>query len=96
MAFGSIRKSLGILENHTYGLMKCTHFPGAYGFPLDCCIQAFFDALLIHMTHVDKSPHLQEIQLVCFDSDSAGAAIMILQSLLEVDRKQSEAAAMDR
>lgn len=69
---------------------------GAYGFPLDSCIQAFFDALLIHVAHVGKSPHLQEICLVCFDSDSTGAAIMILQSLLEVDRRNSEIAALDR
>ena len=71
-------------------------FSGAYGFPLDSCIQAFFDALLIHVTYVDHPPHLQEIQLVCFDSDSAGAAIMILQSLLEVDKSQSETAALER
>ena len=48
------------------------------------------------MTYVGTRPHLKEVHLVCYDSDSTGAAIMILQSLLEVDRKQSESASLER
>jgi hypothetical protein len=69
---------------------------GSFGFPLDVCIGAFYDALLIFSDQSTTKRHLKEIHLVCFDQDSAMATITIVQSLLDCDSSQSVAAATDR
>ncbi|XP_045158031.2 uncharacterized protein LOC123524133 [Mercenaria mercenaria] len=69
---------------------------GAFGFPLDVCIGAFYDALLLFCTRTTTKRHLKEIHLVCFDQDSAMATIMIVKSLLDCDNAQSAVAATDR
>lgn len=69
---------------------------GAFGFPLDESIQAFFDALLLFSTAADENVHLREISLVCFDQDTAMAAIVILRSLLDCQTTDAAVAATDR
>lgn len=69
---------------------------GAFGFPLDSCIGAFFDAVLMFSTRTATKRHLKEIRLVCFDQDSAMATIMIVQSLLDCDKSQATVSATDR
>lgn len=69
---------------------------GFFGFPLDVCIGAFYDALLLFSTRSSPKRHLKEIHLVCFDQDAAAATIMIVQSLLDCDSAQSAVAATDR
>ncbi|WAR24759.1 Y508-like protein [Mya arenaria] len=69
---------------------------GPFGFPLDVCISAFFDALLLFSASADDSLKLTFINVVCFDEDSAMAAIMIVRSLLDCEATQSSSAALDR
>ncbi|KAK3592136.1 hypothetical protein CHS0354_019424 [Potamilus streckersoni] len=69
---------------------------GNYGFPLDVCVQAFYDALMLFDSDDDRSHHLQEVSLVVNDPDSTMATIVILRSLLETGVDQSKLAAMER
>ncbi|KAH3848940.1 uncharacterized protein LOC127874094 [Dreissena polymorpha] len=69
---------------------------GPYGFPVDVCVSAFYDALLLYVDNVGTSARLATINLICYDADTAGAAIMIVQSLRDCDTTQAAAAAMDR
>lgn len=69
---------------------------GAFGYPLDVCLQAFFDALLLFSRRHTEKHHLQAISLICFDVDSVMASISILQSLLDCDHATSAVAASER
>jgi len=71
-------------------------YRGRYGFPLDLSIQAFFEALLLFSTVVNNASHLRQINLVCFDQDTATSAIVLTQSLLDGQAKEAVISAQDR
>lgn len=69
---------------------------GGVGFPLDVCVQALYDALLIFVIEEENRRHLQHVRLVCNDEDSTCATIVVLRSLLDVDQIATQEAAKDR
>lgn len=69
---------------------------GGVGFPLDVCVQALYDALLIFVIDEENRRHLQQVRLVCNDEDSTCATIVVLRSLLDVDQIATQEAAKDR
>ena len=66
------------------------------GFPLDVCVQAFYDALLLYVMTPDSMKHLKEIRLVSNEADSTCSTIVVLRSLLDVDQISTQVAARDR
>lgn len=71
-------------------------FLGGVGFPLDVCVQAFYDALLLFVMDPENLSHLQEIHLVSNDEDSTCSTIVVLRSLLDIDQIATQEAAKDR
>lgn len=69
---------------------------GGVGFPLDVCVQAFYDALLLFVMDPENLSHLQEIHLVSNDEDSTCSTIVVLRSLLDIDQIATQEAAKDR
>ncbi|XP_052097512.1 uncharacterized protein LOC127732519 [Mytilus californianus] len=69
---------------------------GGVGFPLDVCVQAFYDALLLFVMDPENLSHLQEIHLVSNDEDSTCSTIVVLRSLLDIDQISTQEAAKDR
>jgi len=69
---------------------------GSVGFPLDVCVQALYDALLIFVIEEENRRHLQQVRLVCNDEDSTCATIVVLRSLLDIDQIATQEAAKDR
>jgi len=69
---------------------------GAFGFPLDVCVQAFYDAILLLSSSGEPRRSLKEVHLICFDEDSTMAVIMILQSLQDCNTDQATQIAIDR
>ena len=69
---------------------------GGVGFPLDVCVQALYDALLIFVIEEENIRHLQQVRLDCNDEDSTCATIDVLRSLLDIDQIATQEAAKDR
>lgn len=70
---------------------------GYFGAPLDACVQSFHDAILLFTRfHEKKAKHLQEIQLVSNDRDSACSSVVVFKSLMDLEEEQARKAAVER
>ncbi|XP_069125924.1 uncharacterized protein [Argopecten irradians] len=69
---------------------------GGLGIPLDVSVQAFFDAVQLHVSEEKQSVHLQNIRLVSNNQDSTCSVIVVLRSLLDLDQEQAQKGAIDR
>ena len=58
-------------------------FPGLFGVPLECCVEAFLDALVLFTYEKGKPFFLNEIHLVNNDADSVCMAIVMFKQHLE-------------
>ncbi|XP_033737582.1 uncharacterized protein LOC117325472 isoform X2 [Pecten maximus] len=69
---------------------------GGLGIPLDVSVQAFFDAVQLHVTDEKQTIHLQNVKLVGNNQDSTCSIIVVLRSLLDLDQDEARKGAIDR
>lgn len=70
---------------------------GNFGAPLDACVQSFHDAILLFTRFYEKkAKHLQEIQLVSNNRDSACSSVVVFKSLIDLEEDQARKAAIER
>ncbi|XP_060071053.1 uncharacterized protein LOC132550970 [Ylistrum balloti] len=69
---------------------------GGMGIPLDVSVQAFFDAIHLHVSDEKQAIHLQNVRLVSNTQDSTCSVIVVLRSLLDLDQGEAQKNAIDR
>ncbi|XP_041368798.1 uncharacterized protein LOC121383089 [Gigantopelta aegis] len=81
-------------------MVKSLAFPfistGIFGVPLECCVEAFLDALVLFTSEKGRALHLENIHLLNNDAESVCLVIVMLQQLLEKSFDLLLAEALDK